>query len=158
MAKEIQTGIRLTLKDAFSQGMRKATKEGVAFGEKMKKVAGGVDKAFSGVVGKLTTLGVSIGVGASINKMIELEDRLVKIGTVAGKSSKEMQTFKKAIFDASMMSDIKMSPDSFYDAVDQIMEKVGDFDFGKANLLNMGKAMRGFNADGTTMGGLFYCL
>ena len=154
MSTGLKAGIELFLKDTFSPGLSKVAAAGKQFGAGFLNTAATVDKALSGITGTLATIGVSMGAAATINKTIDFEDKIARIGTVAKMSSDEMKQFKKEIFEAAMMPDIKMNPDELVAAVDVIKDKTGDLAFAQANIQNMGRAMRAFGVDGSDMGGM----
>lgn len=154
MSTGLKAGIELFLKDTFSPGLSKVAAAGKQFGAGFLNTAASVDKALSGITGTLATIGVSMGAAATINKTIDFEDKIARIGTVAKMSSDEMKQFKKEIFEAAMMPDIKMNPDELVAAVDVIKDKTGDLAFAQANVQNMGRAMRAFGVDGSDMGGM----
>ena len=150
----LAAAIVLKLKDNFSRGIQEAAKQGQKLGDGFLSMSAKVDKGLSGITGTLATIGVSMGAAATINKTIEFEDKIARIGTVAKMSSKDMKEFKKDIFDAAMLPDVKMNPDEMVAAVDVIKDKTGDLEFAKANLKNLGQAMQAFGVDGADMGGL----
>ncbi len=155
MSGEMKVGVELNLKDNLSKGFNKASKSGTKFSKKMLSSAEKLNKAFSGVAGTLGTIGVSMGAAATINKTIEFEDKLTRLGTTAGASSDQIRQLKKEIFAASMLPDIKMNPDEIANAMNVIMEKTGNLDFATANIKNMGRAMQALSLDGSTIGALF---
>ena len=154
MSTGLKAGIELFLKDTFSPGLSKVAAAGKQFGAGFLNTAATVDKALSGITGTLATIGVSMGAAATINKTIDFEDKIARIGTVAKMSSDEMKQFKKEIFEAAMMPDIKMNPEELTAAVNVIKDKTGDLDFARVNLQNMGRAMQAFGVDGSDMGGM----
>ena len=122
----LATGISLYLKDKFTHGIQEAAKQSKKLGDGFLSMSSKVDKGLSGITGTLATIGVSMGAAATINKTIDFEDRIARIGTVAKMSSADMKDFKKSIFDAAMLPDIKMNPDEMVAAVDVIKDKTGD--------------------------------
>ena len=150
----IAAGISLYLKDKFTHGIQEAAKQSKKLGDGFLSMSSKVDKGLSGITGTLATIGVSMGAAATINKTIDFEDRIARIGTVAKMSSADMKDFKKSIFDAAMLPDIKVNPDEMVAAVDVIKDKTGDLEFAKGNLENLGRAMQAFGVGGTDMGGL----
>ena len=150
----LAAAIVLKLKDNFSHGIQEAAKQSKKLGDGFLSMSSKVDKGLSGITGTLATIGVSMGAAATINKTIDFEDKIARIGTVAKMSSEEMKEFKKDIFDAAMLPDVKMNPDEMVAAVDVIKDKTGDLEFAKANLKNLGQAMQAFGVDGADMGGL----
>ena len=154
MSTDLKAGIELFLKDTFSPGLNKVAAAGKQFGAGFLNTAATVDKALSGITGTLATIGVSMGAAATINKTIDFEDKIARIGTVAKMSSDEMKQFKKEVFEAAMMPDIKINPDELVAAVDVIKDKTGDLEFARANVQNIGRAMQAFGVSGSDMGGM----
>lgn len=164
----ITAGVLIKLKDQFSSGIDKASNKVNSFQSKMQGAfsaigaySAKIDGILNSTASNLATLGVSIGVGATINKMIAFEDRINKIGTVAKMNAKDIETAKRqmeglseAIYKAAMQSDVKIDANEIIDAMDQIMEKTGDMDFARANIDNIAKSIRAFNATGTDIGSL----
>ena len=150
----LAASIVLQLKDKFSHGIQEAAKQSKKLGDGFLSMSSKVDKGLSGITGTLATIGVSMGAAATINKTIEFEDKLARIGTVAKMSSKDMKEFKKDIFDAAMLPDVKMNPDEMVAAIDVIKDKTGNLEFARANLKSFGQAMQAFGVGGTDIGGL----
>ncbi|MEI0524660.1 phage tail tape measure protein [Brachyspira murdochii] len=157
----ITAGVLIKLKDQFSSGIDKASNKVNSFQSKMQGAFSKIDGILNSTASNLATLGVSIGVGATINKMIAFEDRINKIGTVAKMNAKDIETAKRqmeglseAIYKAAMQPDVKIDANEIIDAMVQIMEKTGDMDFARANIDNIAKSIRAFNATGTDIGSL----
>lgn len=157
----ITAGVLIRLKDQFSTGIDKASNKVSDFQNKMQGAFSKIDGILNSTASNLAALGVSIGVGATINKMIAFEDRMNKLGTVARMNAKDIETAEKqmnglseAIYKAAMQPDVKIDANEILDAMDEIMEKTGDMDFAVNNIDNIARAVRGFNATGKDMGGL----
>ena len=157
----ITAGVLIRLKDQFSTGIDKASNKVSDFQNKMQGAFSKIDGILNSTASNLAALGVSIGVGATINKMIAFEDRMNKLGTVARMNAKDIETAEKqmnglseAIYKAAMQPDVKIDANEILDAMDEIMEKTGDMDFAVNNIDNIVRAVRGFNATGKDMGGL----
>ncbi|CCG55807.1 putative phage protein [Brachyspira pilosicoli WesB] len=157
----IQAGVLIKLNDRFSSGIDKASNKVDAFSSKMKGAFSKIDGILNSTASNLAALGVSIGVGATINKMIAFEDRINKLGTIAKQNAKDTETYKKqmeglsdAIYKAAMQPDIKIDANEIVDAMNQIMEKTGDMDFARSNIENIGRAMRAFDVTGADIGSM----
>lgn len=157
----ITAGVLIRLKDQFSAGIDKASNKVSDFQNKMQGAFSKIDGVLNSTASNLATLGVSIGIGATVNKMIAFEDRMNKLGTVARMNAKDIETAEKqmnglseAIYKAAMQPDVKIDANEILDAMDEIMEKTGDMDFAVNNIDNIARAVRGFNATGKDMGGL----
>ena len=157
----ITAGVLIKLKDQFSSGIDKASNKVNSFQSKMQGAFSKIDGILNSTASNLATLGVSIGVGATINKMIAFEDRINKIGTIARRNAKDVETAEKqlnglseAIYKAAMQPDIKVDANEIIDAMDIIMTKTGNMDFARDNIENIGRAMRAFGATGVDMGSM----
>jgi tetratricopeptide (TPR) repeat protein len=156
MAKEIKTGIALTLKDGFSPAIRRAGEETKSFAGKTLGAVNQIDKAFSGMGAKLAAFGLSFSLGAVTKDLIELDHRMTRIGLTAGAGAEQMIALKKEIFKAAR--DMKISPAPVVDAVAMVMEKVGDLEFTKNNILNIAKAFQATEESGEALGNTFSAL
>lgn len=150
----LATSIRLTLKDAFSKAIPKASKAAETFGKNVSKVSSLANEALSSVAGSFASLGVAIGAAAAISKTIEFEDRLVRMGTIAGASSAEIKELKKNIFDIATLPGIKVGEDEMVSAQEVIMTKTGNWDFIQKNLENIGRIIQGMDVGGEAAGGI----
>lgn len=157
----IMAGVLIKLNDQFSSGIDKAANKVNAFSSKMKGAFSKIDGVLNSTASNLAALGVSIGVGATINKMIAFEDRINKLGTIAKQNAKDTETYKKqmeglseAIYKAAMQPDIKIDANEIVDAMNQIIEKTGDMDFARSNIENLGRAMRAFDVSGADIGSM----
>lgn len=157
----IKAGVLIKLNDQFSSGIDKASNKVDAFSSKMKGAFSKIDGVLNSTASNLAALGVSIGVGATINKMIAFEDRINKLGTIAKQNAKDTETYKKqmeglseAIYKAAMQPDVKIDANEIVDAMNQILEKTGDMDFARSNIENIGRAMRAFDVTGADIGSM----
>lgn len=157
----ITAGVLIKLNDQFSSGIDKAANKVNAFSSKMKGAFSKIDGILNSTASNLAALGVSIGVGATINKMIAFEDRINKLGTIAKQNAKDTEAYKKqmeglsdAIYKAAMQPDIKIDANEIVDAMNQILKKTGDMDFARSNIENIGRAMRAFDATGADIGSM----
>ena len=70
----ITAGVLIRLKDQFSAGIDKASNKVSDFQNKMQGAFSKIDGVLNSTASNLATLGVSIGIGATVNKMIAFED------------------------------------------------------------------------------------
>lgn len=152
--------VMLGLFDKFSQGMNKSLSATKNFATGFNGAMVKIDGALNSMTGKLAMLGVDIGVGAAVNKMIQFEDRINKIGAVA--RAKDTATYEKQtaglgdeIYRVANLPDIKLNANELVDAMDIIIEKTGAMGFARANIENIGRAMRATGASGADVGSTF---
>jgi hypothetical protein len=155
MAREIKAGVQLNLKDKFSERMKRAGVGVQGFAGKAVGAANKVNKAFSGLAGKLGAIAGGVGVAGAIKSVIDLEERMVRIGINANASAAEVNKLKRQIFETAMMPDIKLNADELTNAVKVITDGSGDLQFVKDNMRNIALAMQATGASGEVMGGVF---
>jgi hypothetical protein len=155
MAKEIKTGIALSLKDGFSPAIRKAGEEAKGFAGKTLGAINSVDKAFSGMGTKLAAFGLSFSLGAATKDIIELDHRMARVGLTAGAGAEQIAALKREVFKAAKAPDIKIDPSEIVSALDVIMTKTGDLKFAESNVRNVALAMQAAGEAGGPMGDVF---
>ena len=152
---ELKAGVLLSLKDQFSSGIKKAGTEVSNFSSGAIKAVDKVNNAMSGMIGKLGSLGVAVGFGAAIKATIDLDDRLVRIGTNAGASADKVNKFKRQLFDVAKAPDVKMNTDSLLAAVETLTDKAVGLDFVEKNMRNIALAMKATGINGQEAGNAF---
>ncbi len=155
MSNEIKTGVLLTLKDKFSQGIRSAGSAAQNFASGAMKAVQGVDKAFSGLGTAAGALGVSLSVGAAARDLISLDSRLTRIGLTADASAEQIAKLKQEVFDAATDSKIKIDTTGITEALDVVMTKTGDIRYVEDNIRNIAVAMQATGESGEAIGSVF---
>jgi hypothetical protein len=156
MADDIKAGVRLSLKDQYSQGIKgagTATKDfaGTALGAVDK-----VNKAFSGLAGTLGTLGVTIGIGAAVKTYIDLDERMVRIGTDLGLAADKTNELKRSLYEVAQDPAIKMGTDSLLEAMETLAGKNFDAGVIEDNLRNIGLVMKATGVSGGEAAAFFF--
>ena len=152
---EINAGVRLSLKDQFSSGMKSAGESIKDFGSTAMGAVDKINKAFSGLAGTLATVGVTIGIGAAVKTYIDLDDRIVRIGTDIGATAKQTNELKRSLYAVAQDPSIKMGTDSLMAAMETFSGKNFDTDFIKDNLRDVGIAMKATGTTGEEMAKFF---
>ena len=152
---EINAGVRLSLKDQFSSGLKGAGQSVKDFGSTALGAVDKVNKAFSGLAGTLAAVGVTVGIGAAIKTYIALDDRIVRIGTDIGASAKQANELKRSLYAVAQDPSIKMGTDSLMAAMETFSGKNFDADFIQENLRDVGIAMKATGASGEEMANFF---
>lgn len=155
MSSEIKTGVLLTLKDKFSQGIKSAGSAAQNFASGAMKAVQGVDKAFSGLGTAAGALGVSLSVGAAARDLISLDNRLTRIGLTADASAEQVAKLKQKVFDAATDSKIKIDTTGITEALDVVMTKTGDIRYVEDNIRNIAVAMQATGESGEAIGSVF---
>lgn len=152
---EIKAGVLLSLKDKFSQGIKSAGSGVEAFASKAASAIQGVDKAFSGLGTAMGALGVSLSVGAATKEIIQLDNRLTRIGLTADASAEQVNQLKQKVFEAASDSSIKIDTTSINDALDVVMTKTGDLKYTEDNIRNIAIAIQATGEQGASIGSVF---
>lgn len=152
---EIKAGILLSLKDKFSQGIKSAGSGVEAFASKASSAIQGVDKAFSGLGTAMGAIGVSLSVGAATKEIIQLDNKLTRIGLTADASAEQVAALKQKVFDAASDSSIKIDTSSINDALDVVMTKTGDLKYAEDNIRNIAIAIQATGEQGSSIGSVF---
>ena len=152
---EIKAGILLSLKDKFSQGIKDAGGTVQKFASSAASAIQGIDKAFSGLGTAAGALGVSLSVGAAIKEIIQLDNRLTRIGLTADASAEQVNALKQKVFEAASDSKIKIDTTSINDALDVVMTKTGDLKYTEDNIRNIAIAIQATGEQGSSIGSVF---
>ena len=152
---EIKAGVLLSLKDKFSQGIKSAGSGVEAFASRAASAIQGVDKAFSGLGTAMGAIGVSLSVGAATKEIIELDNRLTRIGLTADASAEQVASLKQKVFEAVRDSSIKIDTTSINDALDVVMTKTGDLKYAEDNIRNIAIAIQATGEQGASIGSVF---
>ena len=154
--KELKAGVLLSLKkDQYSRGMKDASTDTSNFSAGAIKAIDKVNGAMSGMAGKLGALGVTLGFGAAVKASIDLDDRLVRIGTDAGASAEEVNKFRRQLYDVARAPDIKMDTAPLLDAVEVLTGKAIGLEFVEENIRSIALAMKATGISGEEAGNAF---
>lgn len=152
---EIKAGVLLSLKDKFSQGIKDAGGTVQKFASSAASAIQGIDKAFSGLGTAAGALGVSLSVGAATKEIIQLDNRLTRIGLTADASAEQVNALKQKVFEAASDSKIKIDTTSINDALDVVMTKTGDLKYTEDNIRNIAVAIQATGEQGASIGSVF---
>lgn len=152
---EIKAGVLLSLKDKFSQGIKEAGGTVQKFASTAASAVQGIDKAFSGIGTAMGAIGVSLSVGAATKEIIQLDNRLTRIGLTADASAEQVNELKQKVFEAASDSKIKIDTTSINDALDVVMTKTGDLKYTEDNIRNIAVAIQATGEQGASIGSVF---
>ncbi|MBO5607291.1 MAG: phage tail tape measure protein [Treponema sp.] len=152
---EIKAGVLLSLKDKFSQGIKEAGGTVQKFASTAASAVQGIDKAFSGLGTAMGAIGVSLSVGAATKEIINLDNRLTRIGLTADASAEQVNQLKQKVFEAATDSKIKIDTTSINDALDVVMTKTGDLKYTEDNIRNIAIAIQATGEQGASIGSVF---
>ena len=152
---EIKSGVILSFKDLFSQGMKKAAGAASGFAGTTLGAIEKVDKAVSGTSAKLAALGLTLSVGAAAKGIIEMDHRMTRLGISANASADQISKLKRAVFDAAQASDVKVDPSHILGGLEVIINKTNDLKYAEDNIRNIGLSIQATGESGDSIGALF---
>ena len=152
---EIKSGVLLSLKDLFSQGMNKAAGAASSFAGKTLGAIEKVDKAISGTTAKLAALGLTLSVGAAAKGVIEMDHRMTRLGLSVNASAERISKMKRAIFDVAQAADVKIDPTNILSGIEVVISKTSDLKYAEDNIRNIALAIQATGESGESMGDLF---
>jgi hypothetical protein len=91
------------------------------------------------------------GIG-TIKQVGDLSMRLTRLGITANITREQTGLLYKQLLDTAQMPDIRVDPGQILTGVEAIVEKLGDLDFAKNNLRNIGLMMQATGAEGLEAG------
>jgi len=142
MAKEIKSGVTLSLKDLFSQGMSKAAGAASGFAGKTLGAIEKVDKAISGTTAKLAAFGLTLSVGAAAKGVIEMDHRMTRLGLSVNASAERIRKMKRTIFDVAQAADVKIDPTNILSGIEVIISKTSNLKYAEDNIRNIALAIQ----------------
>jgi hypothetical protein len=152
---DIKAGVLLSLKDQFSQGIKGAGASVKDFGSTALGAVDRVNKAFSGLAGTLGSLGVTIGVAAAVKTYIDLDERMVRIGTDLGIAADKTNELKRHLYEVAQDPSIKTGTDSLLEAMETFSGKNFDAGVIQDNLRDIGLVMKATGATGEEAANFF---
>lgn len=93
------------------------------------------------------------GVGAAKMAM-DHQRRLTRLGIAANRSEKDIHALNEEIYRTAQAPDIRLDPGEITSAVEEIMEKTGDFRFAEQNIRNIALAIQATGGAGKDIGGV----
>ena len=153
--KDLKAGVALSLKDLYSQGIKKAGTETNNFSAGAVKAIDKVNSAMSGAMGKLGAIGVTVGFGVAVKSTIDMDDRLTRMGLSADATADQVNHLKQQIYAASQMPHIKLDPNEIISALEVVMTKTGDLKYVQDNIENIAVAIKATGEQGAAIGSVF---
>ncbi len=149
---DMTAALLLSLRDRLSPGLGRASQK---FGRLQKSGQAAIGRLNAGLGklnGTLATLGVTVGLGAAVKGVVELDKRITRLQTNAGMTAEKAQALKKQIFAVANMPDIKIGTDTLYESIEKIVEKTGDIQFVEDNMELLARTIQATDAAGRDVG------
>lgn len=162
MSKEIKAGIRIDLtgnvlpqSKRYTDAIHRFSKTGQHDLNALRSSGGRVSSMFNGMGTRLAGLAAGVGVANIAKGVADSERRMTRLGIAANKSDAEIKALKQHIYEAAISPDIRVDPSDITDAIEQIMELTGDFEFAEKQIRNIGITLQATGADGRAVGAMF---
>lgn len=101
-----------------------------------KKVGRTIQHVGDRIMTPFTSIASGAGLAMAGKSVIDFDARLTRLAIQAGKSTKDMIALKKSLFDIGLMT--YQTPEDLLAAMEQIVEKTGNFDLAVGSLRDMG--------------------
>ncbi|MCF8491354.1 MAG: phage tail tape measure protein [Rhodospirillum sp.] len=123
------------------------------------RAAAGFDRGLTVLGNRYTAFLTAAGLGAAMKGVGDLEQRLAYVGRQAGRSKEEMNALRDEIFRVANMPQVRLDPSQIADALESFLDKTGELDAFRENLLGIGASIRASGAEarqvGLTFAGMF---
>lgn len=106
------------------------------------------------VMNRTTALVGGLSGAVAVKYVVDLDERIARLGVNAGASAEAMAVLKGEIFAVAQTEGIKIDPSELTSAIELIVEKTGDLDFAKRNMETFAKVMSATGAGGEDIGAL----
>jgi hypothetical protein len=113
-----------------------------------------LEKGMDRVMNRTTGLLSGVGGAVAVRYVMDLDERIARLGVNAGVSAGEMNALKKEIYEVSQLPEIRIDPAELTSAVELIVEKTGDLEYARRNMETFAKVMSATGAGGEDIGAL----
>lgn len=114
----------------------------------------GLEKGMDRVMNRTSGLMGGLGVTVAANYVMDLDERVERLGVNANATSADMALLKKEIFDVANQNTIRIDPSELTSGIELIVEKTGDLDYARQNMETFAKVMSATGAGGEDIGAL----
>jgi hypothetical protein len=156
MPGHLHTKVGLSLDDKFSPAVKNAGKSVNSFKDQAVNAANSIEQAFSSAGAKLATLGVTIGAAALVKASVEYEDSIIRIGTNAGMSGKEVNQFRRELL--AVATDAKVPIQELVKFSQTVTDNSIGLDTASESARFMADAMQGLGLSGQEAADIFSVL
>ena len=116
--------------------------------------AGAAGRLGRGVGGVAAFGGGAFALGAGIKRVVSMEERMVRLGNQSKRSREEMERLRQEVFATANLPEIRLDPSQLLAVLEAIVEKTGDLDFARDNLLLLAQAAQAAGGGGDPVGRL----
>jgi hypothetical protein len=135
---------------SISDMAKRSTRDLGALSRGFTHLENGMDRVMTRTTGLLSGIGGAV----AVKYVMDLDERITRLGVNADASSADMAALKKEIFSVSQSPDIRIDPSELTSAVELIVEKTGDLQFARQNMETFAKVMSATGASGEDIGAL----
>jgi len=136
----------------YSQSLGRFARDGQRHMGALNRSAQMVGRGLDRLGNRYTALLTGGGLAVNIRQVGRFNDRLLALGTQAGKTDADLEQLKQRIFDVANSPDIRADTSELLAAIEVIQTKTGDLDFAVENIENIGRALTATGAAGESIG------
>ncbi|MDE0203343.1 MAG: phage tail tape measure protein, partial [Rhodospirillaceae bacterium] len=107
-----------------------------------------------GLLGIAGVAGGGFAIAAGLRRIVTMEERMERLGIQSGRSREEMAWLRKEVYATANLPEIRLDPSQVLSAVEAIVEKTGDLEFARDNLLLIAQSIQGSGGTGDALGRL----
>lgn len=145
--------LRRTSRDG-EQSLGRLTRRARGYRTEMGLAARSAGRVRSGLLGIAGVAGGGFAVASGLRRVLTMEQRMERLGIQSGRTTEEMSRLRKEIFATANLPEIRLDPSQLLASVEAIVEKTGDLDFARNNLVLIAQSIQGSGGTGDALGRL----
>ena len=118
------------------------------------RAAGGLRGRIGGVAGILGIAGGGFAIAAGLRRVITMEERMERLGIQASRSTKDMARLREEVYATANLPEIRLDPSQLLAGIEAIVEKTGDLDFARDNMMLLAQSIQASGGTGDALGRL----
>ena len=107
-----------------------------------------------GLLGVAGIAGGGFAVAAGLRRVLTMEQRIERLGIQSKRSTEEMRTLLQQVNATASLPEIRLDPSQVLAAIEAIVEKTGDLEFARDNLVLIAQSIQGSGGTGDALGRL----
>ena len=146
-----------TLRDTGRRGeqsLGRLTRRSKTFRTEMGRAALTAGRLRGRLLGIAGIAGGGFAIAAGLKRVISMETRIERLGIQAERTTGDMERLLREVNATANLPDILLDPSQLLAGVEAIVEKTGDLDFARDNLVLLAQAIQGSGGTGDALGRL----
>ena len=120
----------------------------------IQRSAGLAYKGLDRMGNRYMALATGAGGAAAVRSVVQLEQRLTRLGVQARRSKEEIRALYDEVITTAQKNNVRIEPSQILDAMDKIIEKTGDYELALNNIENIGLTISATGSQGTDVGAM----